>query len=170
MLKERGVKNAVEVGTDHGKYAQQLCEGIPGLKLCCVDPWVPYVEGTESHTQEEMNQIYEEAINRLIPYNCVIYKNTSMGAVEFFEDNSLDFAFIDGNHEYEHVLEDIQAWYEKVKPGGIIAGHDYKEDSINKYGVIEAVEKFTTDNNISPWFVLHVGGKLVDCWLMIKQP
>ena len=41
MLAERGVKWGVEVGTDHGKYAQQLLSGIPGLHLECVDPWLP---------------------------------------------------------------------------------------------------------------------------------
>lgn len=172
MLAERGAKYGVEVGTDHGQYAQQLLEGIPGLNLTCVDPYVPYTEGNEVHTQEEMDKIYEEALRRTdnSSGNCVFIKETSMVGKEFFADDSLDFVFVDGNHSYSYVLEDITEWYKKVKPGGIIAGHDYKVDPVNDYGVIEAVEKFTTDNNISPWFVLHAGGKLVDCWLIIKQP
>lgn len=42
-----------------------------------------------------------------------------------FEDQSIDFVFIDADHIYEHVRKDVLAWLPKVKPGGIIAGHDY---------------------------------------------
>lgn len=170
MLAERGAKYGVEVGTDHGQYAQQLCEGIPGLRLECVDPWVAYTEGNKVHSQEEVRQIYLEALERLKPYDVGFFPMTSMEAVKDFVDNSLDFVFVDGNHEYDYVLEDMTEWYKKLKPGGIMAGHDYKVDPINKYGVIEAVKKFTDDNHISPWFILHAGGRLVDCWLIIKQP
>lgn len=168
MLKERGTKNGVEIGTDHGKYAQQLCEGIPGLMLSCVDPWTPYTEGLEVHDQENIDKIYEEAQERLKPYSCNILKVTSMEAVTTFGDDSLDFIFIDGNHDYLNVTQDLNYWYRKVKPGGIIAGHDYKEDKINNYGVIEAVNEFTQQNKICPWFVFKGGGRLVPCWMIIK--
>ena len=85
-----------------------------------------------------------------------------------FEDGSFDFVFIDGNHEYSHVLEDITEWTKKVKPGGIVCGHDYKEDKVNNYGVIEAVNEYVHDNHIAPWFILRKKG-LVDCWMFIKQ-
>ena len=169
MLKERGAKYGVEVGTDHGKYAQQLCEGIPHLELVCIDPWVAYKEGEEVHDQTEVDAIYTEAKNRLEPYKALIIKTTSMNALDQFEDDSLDFVFIDGNHEYEHVLEDIEGWYEKVKPGGIVCGHDYKVDPVNNYGVIQAVNEYVKDNHIAPLFILHAGGKLVDCWMFIKS-
>jgi len=169
MLAERGSKVGAEIGTDHGQYAQQLCEGISGLKLYCIDPWLPYTEGNNVHGQEDVDQIYEEAKKRLIPYDCRILKSTSMEAVKTFDDNSLDFVFIDGNHEYNYVFEDITEWTKKVKPGGIVAGHDYKVDPVNDYGVIEAVNEYTKDNHIAPWFILHAGGRLVDCWMMIKQ-
>jgi predicted O-methyltransferase YrrM len=169
MLAKRGAKIGVEVGTDHGKYAQQLCEGIPGLFLSCVDPWTPYTEGNEVHDEVEIEQIYQEAIKRLEPYNGQIFRKTSMEAVKAFLDNSLDFVFIDGNHSYEYVKEDIREWTKKVKPGGIIAGHDYKEDSVNNYGVIQAVNEYVEENNIDPLFILHTGGSFVDCWMFIKQ-
>lgn len=172
MLAERRIKWGVEVGTDHGKYAQQLLEGVPSLILDCVDPWLPYTEGEITHDQKEMDQIYEEVTRRLEPYlgeRSTLLKLTSMKAVKHFEDNSLDFVFIDGNHSFDYVYEDIVEWTKKVKPGGIVCGHDYKVDPVNNYGVIEAVQKYTKENHIAPWFVLHVGGKLVDCWMFIKQ-
>ena len=168
MLNERGAKLGYEIGTDHGKYAQQLCEGIPGLNLFCVDPYLPYIEGEENHTQEEVNQIYQEAKTRLESYSVHILRQTSMQAAKGIISNQLDFVFIDGNHEYSYVLEDITERTKKVKPGGIVAGHDYKEDPVRKYGVIEAVKKYTKDNHIAPWFILQKRG-LVDCWMFIKQ-
>ena len=170
MLKERGAKIGAEIGTDHGKYGQQLCEGIPGLRLICVDPWVPYIEGTIEHTQEEIDQIYNQAKDRLTKYDTRIMKMTSMEAIDYIMDDTLDFVFIDGNHDFEHCYEDIVEWTKKVKSGGIVAGHDYKVDPVNNYGVIEAVQKYVKENNIAPLFIMHKGGKLVDCWMFFKQP
>ena len=169
MLRERGAKIGAEIGTDHGQYAQQICEGIPGVRLICVDPWTPYTEGTEIHDQANVDQIYNEAKDRLTKYDTKIMKMTSIEAVNHIEDNSLDFVFIDGNHSYKNVLEDITEWTKKVKPGGIVAGHDYKPDPTRDYGVVEAVQEYTSTNHICPWFVLHAGGRLVDCWMFIKQ-
>lgn len=169
MLAKRGAKYGVEVGTDHGKYAQQILSGIPNLRLSCIDPWIAYTEGDNVHTQEEMNQIYNEALERTKNFNCVLLRETSMEAVSRFGDNSLDFVFIDGNHSYEFVKEDIREWTKKVKPGGVVAGHDYKIDPVNEYGVIEAVNEYVDENNIAPLFIMHKGGKLVDCWMFFKQ-
>lgn len=169
MLAERKVEIGVEVGTDHGKYAEQLLAGIPTLRILCVDPWTAYTEGNETHTQEEMNSIYESVLERLRPYKFSIDRMTSMESVNTIQDNSLDFVFIDGNHSYDYVLEDITEWTKKVKPGGIIAGHDYKVDPVNDYGVIEAVTKYVEDNHIAPLFILRGGGRLVDCFMFFKQ-
>src|SRR3990167_8312873 len=170
MLAERGAKFGIEIGTDHGQYAQQLYEGIPDLRLFCIDPWVAYTEGEEVKNQEQVEQIYIEASKRLQPYKKVfLMRTTSMEAVRKFDDNSLDFVFIDGDHRFPYVYQDIREWTMKVKPGGIVAGHDYAEDPVRKYGVIRAVQKYTEDNHIYPWFVLHAGGRLADCWMFIRQ-
>lgn len=168
ILRERGAKFGVEVGTDRGVYARQLCEGIPSLRLICIDPWKAYTEGKDIKTQEDVDKIYQEAKSKLKNYNAELTRRTSREAVDHFADDSLDFVFIDGNHDYEHVLEDITEWTKKVKPGGIVAGHDYKVDLVNNYGVIEAVNKYVEDNHIAPLFILQKRG-LVDCWMFIKQ-
>lgn len=179
MLRERGAKVGAEIGTDHGHYAQQLLEGIPSLEeLYCVDPWLAYTEGKDVKDQAQVDAIYEEAKMRLGPYqNHFISRKTSMEAVMDFADNSLDFVFIDGNHEYEHVLEDITQWTKKVKLGGIVAGHDYTENPERKYGVIKAVQEYIKDNHIAPLFIMHVPphvpkrnrGNFADCWMFFKQ-
>jgi hypothetical protein len=84
MLRERGAKYGVEIGTDHGKYAQQLLEGIPDLGLICIDPYIAYTEGTEIHTQDDVDKIYDEAYKRLYDFGhkAEIRRQTSMNAVQ----------------------------------------------------------------------------------------
>jgi hypothetical protein len=65
----------------------------------------------------------------------------SVAVAATYEDESLDFVFIDGDHRYEHVKADIEAWWPKVKPGGYIGGHD----STNEHVMSAVVEKFSDD-------------------------
>jgi predicted O-methyltransferase YrrM len=59
-----------------------------------------------------------------------------------FEDASLDYVMIDADHAYEAVAKDIAAWLPKIRPGGILAGHDYTPEIP---GVCQAVtEAFET--------------------------
>lgn len=67
----------------------------------------------------------------------------SVEAAQEFEDGSIDFVFIDGDHTYPSVANDLNAWVRKVRPGGIIAGHDY--DEYWKNHVIAAVDDFFGD-------------------------
>jgi predicted O-methyltransferase YrrM len=70
-------------------------------------------------------------------------QSTSLEAANNFEDNSLDFVHIDASHLYEDVIEDIRAWYPKVKPGGLITGDDYSWPGVQK-----AVHEFFDSNTI----------------------
>lgn len=167
MFKERGYKIGVEVGTDRGGYAKNICERMD-VELYTIDPWLPYNEGTEVKDEAKMIEIEKEAREVLSPYpNCTIIHDTSMNAVKVFRPDSIDFVFIDGNHEYEYVLEDIREWFKIVRPGGIIAGHDYKEAEDKKYGVIKAVTQFVEENNIETLYILK-RGSFVPCWMIIK--
>ena len=77
-------------------------------------------------------------------------KGYSNDVVNQYEDNSIDFLFIDASHRYEDVLNDINLWYHKVKPDGIIAGHDYNNGDFP--GVVKAVDEFFgTEIEMSNW-------------------
>ena len=67
----------------------------------------------------------------------------STEAISNVQDNSLDLVFIDANHDYLFVKQDIELWKKKVKQGGIIAGHDYNYPGIT--GVKKAVDEFFGD-------------------------
>lgn len=143
MFRERGYKIGVEVGTEQGKYAKVLCEENPGVKLYCVDPWLAYPGYREHVTQEKLDGFYQITKDLLAPYDAELIRKTSTGAAKDFEDGSLDFVYIDANHEFIHVVEDLAAWVPKVRKGGIVSGHDYIRKKNMNFGVVEAVDGYT---------------------------
>jgi predicted O-methyltransferase YrrM len=74
-----------------------------------------------------------------------------MDAISDFEDSSLDFVYIDANHTYEAATEDIREWSKKVRPGGIVAGHDYV--NTEGYGVIQAIHEHIQEKGIKTLFI-----------------
>lgn len=120
FLAEYGYKVGVEVGVDRGEYGLMLCKA--GLKMYGVDSYVRY----DAYKGEGMYEShYEQALKNLKGYDYTIIKKFSMDALVDFEDNSLDFVYIDGNHTLPYIAMDIFGWERKVKKGGIISGHDY---------------------------------------------
>lgn len=73
-------------------------------------------------------------------------QNYSNKAHVFFDDNSIDVLYIDANHTYEYVKDDLEYWYPKVKDGGFICGHDYNHK--NFPGVTKAVHEFVELNTV----------------------
>lgn len=151
LLINRNHSIGAEIGTFKGETAKFLAKKLPNLEmLYCIDPWITYdnyeVTLGRNKKGKDFNRLYEAAKNTLKEFNNVkIIKEFSSNAVLKFDDYSLDFVFIDGNHAYEYVLQDIMMWYTKIKNGGIISGHDYGKE---RFGVTEAVNEFFGKNNI----------------------
>jgi predicted O-methyltransferase YrrM len=165
LMRELDFKTGAEIGTRLGSFARELCIALPDLKLYCIDPWKYYPEYDEIPDQSQLDSQYEATKKRLTGYNCEIIRKTSMDAVKKFVPNSLDFVFIDGNHDYKFVLEDIAEWTKIVKPGGIIYGHDYMPDHP---GVMQAIHEYISKNSINPWFILRTG-RQADCFCFVKK-
>lgn len=141
-FKELGFRTGAEIGVCSGTYSQILCENNPDLKLYCVDNW-----GEGKRVDKRWQRKYEEAKSRLAPYNTVIIRKISLDAAKDFEDGSLDFVYIDADHSYNSVKEDINAWAPKVRIGGIVAGHDYYYTRAGNIGVIAAVNEYVKEND-----------------------
>ncbi len=167
-----------EIGVEQGLYSKVLCENNPKVVLHCIDPWEAYQGYREHVSQEKLDVFLENTKQRLAPYDVNIIRKYSTDAAKDFPDDSLDFVYIDGNHELSHVVADICAWYPKVRVGGIVAGHDFISRGNPKMNmhVPEGVRAFTSAYKINPWFLLgskdKKPGELRDnsrSWFFVKE-
>lgn len=124
---EMGFKRGAEVGVYKAEYLKKFCDA--GLLMYGIDPWRAfYGQGRTQQVQERQDYLYGHAQRTLADHldkNCTLIRKDSMDGVKSFMDEALDFVYIDGDHDFPHVAEDIFAWAKKVKKGGIVAGHDY---------------------------------------------
>lgn len=150
LFGELEFETGAEIGVADGQNSLTLCQNIPTLKhLFCVDPWVVYKENPWAHdNQEDMLRI---ARQRLEPFPVEFIRQMSLEAVRDFEPGSLDFVYIDGNHAFDFVIQDIIEWSRIVRPGGIVAGHDYYR--FRNAGVVDAVDAYVKAHQINEWFV-----------------
>ena len=152
FFKELGFKVGIEIGTFMGTYSEIFAKS--GLKIYTVDPWLAYPDYPHYSTplaQRRLDSQCKKATALLAPYlNCVVIRKTSMEAAKDFENRSLDFVYIDGNHAFKYVAEDLCDWSKKVRKGGIISGHDYiysKPTTFHVHHVVDAyVEAFGIKN------------------------
>jgi hypothetical protein len=165
---EQGFTRGAEIGTWEGAYAEQLCKVVPGVHLTCVDPWFAYDAYKEvKNDQGRLNAAYQKTVSRLAPFNCTILRMTSIEAAQRIPNGSLDFAYIDGNHRAKFVQEDLEAWYPKVRVGGVIAGHDYSNHKRKPFIQVQpVVDEFVATRRIRPLYVL-VGDKSAS-WFWVK--
>ena len=151
LFYELGFNKGVEIGVHKGEFSKILCEKNPNIELTCIDPWKG---GNGRHNlQGKKDKLFKIAVRRLTPFNTKILRKASMDALEDFEDGSLDFVYIDGNHHFDFVMPDIIYWSRKLKRGGIMACHDYFHH--RNGGVVAAVDAYIRSHNITPWYVTY---------------
>mmetsp|Transcript_121946 Transcript_121946/g.339949 ORF Transcript_121946/g.339949 Transcript_121946/m.339949 type:complete len:209 (+) Transcript_121946:1-627(+) len=106
-----------EIGVEAANTSQRLLERNPSLWYIGVDPYV------------RNDGLYEDVLRRLAPHlksaRFELHRSTSLAAAATVQDASLDLAFLDARHDYDAVADDIGAWWPKVRPGGVLAGHDF---------------------------------------------
>jgi hypothetical protein len=123
-LVHRGLTGeGVEVGVAGGFFSRHILKHWPG-KLNLVDPWENLSGYAETYPQEE-NYQQMKANTEEFNGRCTVIRSTSVEGSKFFEDGSLDFVYLDANHEYDYVKADLEAWWPKIKRGGLFAGDDY---------------------------------------------
>jgi hypothetical protein len=122
---DMGYKVGAEIGVFRGEFTKEFCK--TGLKISAIDPWIGYGgAGRTEKVQDKQDLNFEQAKKNLAPYsNRKIIRKTSMDAVKDFKDGSLDFVYIDGDHRFRYIAEDISEWEKKVRSGGVVSGHDY---------------------------------------------
>lgn len=183
LFAELDFKIGAEIGVWRGEYSEILCKANPNLQLFSVDSWqYSAYEPLEREIALQTNQEYfdgkyNEAVKRLSKYNCTIIKKDSMPALADFADNSLDFCYIDANHDFVSFTNDLHYWLKKVKPGGIISGHDYAYYPYHKFNHVKrALIPYARCYRMIPLFV--VGAETYDegltrdpyrSWFYVKE-
>jgi hypothetical protein len=179
MINSLDYKHCCEIGVDKGGFSKHILEKTNIKKLFCVDPWID--DFGSDHDPEyfdpdgnvRMNQTKENLKEFIENGKAHLIKATGIEACTQFEDESLDFVYIDGDHSLMGVINDLYCWTPKVVTGGIISGHDFKDGPRSgmkdyfggqlDYKVKTAVEDFTKRYG----FKLNVvGGRILSWWFV----
>ena len=151
----------LEIGVASGWTMNHFLQNLSNLKLIGIDPYIGYMDGSREITQELLDAQYlaaQDNISDFAPRGKIL-RGYSQDFVNSFEDKSLDYIFIDGDHSYEGALRDCELFFPKIKNGGIFAGHDWSFDGVQK-----AVNEFK-DKNGSP----NIRIVAADVWYWIKN-
>ena len=135
---ELGYTKGVEVGVDFAYHARVLLDYIPNLHLLCVDKW---------NRNPRAYELAKEVLGRY--QGAQMVRGESVDVAQTIPNESKDFVFIDADHNYEGVKKDLNAWYPKVRAGGVLYGHNYQVSRSGNTGVIDAVQEFVKNNDLS---------------------
>ena len=155
------LNRGAEIGILNGDTSHYLLSELPGMTLIGVDAFLEYDEYNEDRDQNSLSKCEQTARAKLAPFGArsIIMKGFSVEMAKQIPDESLDFVFIDANHEYEFVKDDIKAWYPKVRRQGLFCGHDYRWEGVNR-----AVNEFSQSSEIDG----YVSPITSDVWYLIK--
>lgn len=171
LFKKLKFQVGAEIGIYKGDFSKILA--APGYKLYAIDPWKIYPGFENARGQKRVDFLYEHTQRALTPFkNIEIIRKTSMEAATDFPDNSLDFVYIDGNHEFRYIAEDLYEWTKRVRPGGIVSGHDYffnKSDTGKQiWHVAHVLKAYIASFGISDYYLIGSkdakDGEIRDRW------
>jgi hypothetical protein len=150
----------VEVGVFKGAFAQELLEVVSPSMVYLIDPWKGVIESGDMNGQNieyiHGNDYYSTVILPkfgVLPNVEVLREHSDI--LNSFDDDSIDWIYIDADHQYPSVKYDLQLAYAKVKPNGYILGHDYNNDMCP--GVVRAVDEFCNQRNLQIQYLTQDG-------------
>lgn len=149
--------HSIEIGVAEGRFSEHIISWPTITKHYMLDAWERLNQkGDGGFPQSWHDNNFIEAKQRTEPFKDkrLILKGLSKEMIQWIPDNSLIFAYLDGDHSYEGCLSDLQLIYPKVRYGGIIAGHDYLSP---QYGVNRAIKDFlATKVETTDWGTANV--------------
>ena len=95
---------------------------------------------------------FKDALEAMFPYKHKIewHKDDSAKVSEGFKNESLDFVYVDGGHDFKSVKKDLELWTPKVRKGGVVCGHDLKfgSDTQDHKDIVKAIDEYTREYSI----------------------
>lgn len=142
-----------EIGVDRGILSNYLLTELPDLELLMVDVWdtfskdSDYAKSGDLVTLRTQQQRESDLVETLRATEHALVRRHIMPvwseeAAHNTLDGSLDFVFIDADHSYSGVSNDLQLWAPKVRQGGLLCGHDYMNHPNQQWGVTQAVDEY----------------------------
>ena len=164
LIRAYGCRVGCEVGVAFGTQSEHIILNTDVKRLYSIDPYIPFarildfIPNDPIQSQQWMDVHAQVTMARLSPYKdrCELIRKKSVDAARDFLDDSLDFVYIDGEHTYEAVRGDLNAWYPKIRLGGVIIGDDYTERFA---GLRRATDEFVLQRGLQ--LDLRSGGKYV---------
>ena len=171
IFKELGFTSGAEIGVLYGEYSEKLCKALPDTQIYSIDPWRFYPVHNNFRKEWRYEPMYQRVVKFLAPYkNSHIIRKPSVEAAQDFPNDSLDFVFIDGDHRFQAVTNDIAEWTKKVRIGGIIAGHDFVRGAseTDYVHILQVVPAWCDAYKIHPWFILEGNYRQGRSWMWVK--
>ena len=147
-----------EVGVQEGVFSKHLLSTWDGEKIYLIDSW-RHIEGYEDIANGDHNihlNALAKAFMNVYSFSkkATLIREYSLEASKLFNDDFFDWVFLDADHKYESVKEDLKAWFPKVKKGGIFCGHDYLNSDVEhnghtSFGVKQAVDEWASENKLT---------------------
>ncbi len=153
-------RRGAEIGVKEGRFTSHMLGQFPRLTMYAVDRWAPKDvvldrKGYEDYQDWDFAGIRAEFDRVTAPFGsrCVPLVMDSSAAAAEIEDGSLDFVFIDAEHTYEGVYQDIAEWRPKLRPGGLLSGHDYNGKRFPgvRRAVDEVFDRVSTGHDLTWW-------------------
>ncbi len=162
----------VEVGVWKGEFSREILNVSNPKLLVLVDSWsydenvrgcAPQVNGEEPLNQSFFDKAKQETYNKFKnDKNVRILEMNSYGASSYYEDDYFDYIYLDAEHTYKAVINDLNLWYPKLKKNGILFGDDYywrEEDDTLSLHI--AYQEFIKKHNIKKWCVFKSQIKII---------
>lgn len=154
----------VEVGVWEGDNAKRMMDELPNLILIGIDPFEGYQDWHMYIDKENISERERNAMNNMQPYidsgRFSFINKYSDAALKDLEDEKFDFIYIDADHSYAWAYHDITNYWNKVKSGGVLCGHDR-----NLIGVSRALAQFCREKNLS---FTPTESPQIESWYIIK--
>lgn len=143
----------VELGVAEGYFSADILREWGSSLHYLVDNWGPIgTRGDGSFPQEWHNKNYHAAMHNIFPFKerARILRGPTTAMSQYVGDSTVDLVYVDACHWYDCVVEDIKAWWPKLKPGGVMAFHDWSDPA---YGVQQAVTEFANAKGLKINFI-----------------
>jgi Methyltransferase domain len=174
LLKLRRTRgNGAEVGSWKGDSAARFVRWVNPKRLTLIDPWqhtemtgYEFAMYAGEGGQADMERVYESVLARfkdeIAQGRIVVRRESSLQAADDWADGSLDWVYIDGDHRYDAVRADLEAWWLHLKPGGVLTGDDFNRKGWWSDGVTKAVTDFAQAHSCPV--------KVVGAQFLIRKP